>query len=76
MANLEEIILKSANKINEAAIFNEASSVWNHIFFFDSLSPGGKPPSQEMKDLIELNFENFDQFKKRVSKKNKSFVNY
>ena len=38
---LEEIIRKTATKPEERAIFNNAAQVWNHTFFWHSMSPGG-----------------------------------
>ena len=38
---LDEIIRKTATKPEERAIFNNAAQVWNHTFFWHSMSPGG-----------------------------------
>ena len=44
---LEEIVKTSAGKKEDAAIFNNAAQVWNHTFYWNSLSPkgGGTPPA-------------------------------
>ena len=38
---LERIIRESHGKKDDAAIFNNAAQVWNHTFFWHSMSPGG-----------------------------------
>jgi Fe-Mn family superoxide dismutase len=44
---LEEIIAKTAEKADKAAIFNNAAQAWNHAFYWRSLAPkgGGEPPA-------------------------------
>jgi len=44
---LEKIIQATAGKADKAAIFNNAAQVWNHTFYWKSLTPkgGGKPPA-------------------------------
>jgi len=62
---LEEIIKKSANDDSKTGIFNNAAQVWNHTFFWHSLSPnGGGNPTGELADRINSDFESLDQFKK------------
>ena len=44
---LEKIIQATAGKADKAGIFNNAAQVWNHTFYWKSLSAkgGGKPPA-------------------------------
>ena len=44
--SLEEVIAATAGKTDKAGIFNNAAQVWNHTFYWNSLSPkgGGEPP--------------------------------
>jgi Fe-Mn family superoxide dismutase len=44
---LEKIVQATAGKADKAGIFNNAAQVWNHTFYWKSLSPkgGGKPPA-------------------------------
>ena len=44
---LEEIVRASADRPEHTAIFNNAAQVWNHTFYWQSLSPtgGGEPPA-------------------------------
>lgn len=50
--SLEEIIKKSSG-----GIFNNAAQIWNHTFFWNSLSPnGGKDPSGPLAEAINKEF--------------------
>lgn len=63
-ATLEEIILNSFDQDDEREIFNNAAQVWNHNFFWDSLTPdGGGAPEGELARLIERDFGSYDAFK-------------
>ena len=63
-SSLEDIIIKS-----DGAIFNNAAQIWNHTFYWNSLSPmgGGKP---EGKLLIAINksFGSFEKFREEFTK--------
>lgn len=62
--SLEEIIKKS-----EGPIFNNAAQVWNHTFFWNSLSPkGGGEPKGKTADAIKKNFGSFEKFKEEFTK--------
>lgn len=58
VAKLEEIILKTAGSLNQAALFNNAAQVYNHDFFWQSLRPAGSQsePSPELLALINQSF--------------------
>jgi Fe-Mn family superoxide dismutase len=45
---LPDVIVGAAGHTDKAAIFNNAAQVWNHDFYWNSLSPkgGGKPEGQ------------------------------
>ncbi|MFO7977783.1 MAG: superoxide dismutase [Bacteroidales bacterium] len=63
-ATLEEIITKA-----EGGIFNNGAQVWNHTFFWESLSPnGGGTPSGKLSDAIEEQFGSFEKFKDEFTK--------
>lgn len=56
---LEEIILGS-----EGPKFNNAAQIWNHTFFWSSMSPtGGGAPSGEVAQRIDRDFGSLDDFK-------------
>ncbi len=56
--SLEEIVKKSSG-----GIFNNAAQVWNHTFYWNSLSPnGGGEPTGPLADAINQTFGSFAQF--------------
>ena len=62
-ASLEEIIRKA-----EGGIFNNGAQVWNHTFYWESLSPkGGGEPKGKLMEAIEDSFGSFDKFKEEFS---------
>ncbi len=62
--SLEEIVKKSS-----AGIFNNAAQVWNHTFYWHSLSPnGGGEPTGALAEAIEKAFGSFGKFKEEFSK--------
>jgi len=62
-ASLEEII-----KSSQGAVFNNAAQVWNHTFYWNSLSPqGGGRASGEVGQRIEKDFGSFEEFKQKFS---------
>ena len=45
-------------------IFNNAGQVWNHEFFWESMTPkGGGQPDGDLAHLIEVSFGGYDAFK-------------
>lgn len=61
--SLEDIIKKSSG-----GIFNNAAQVWNHTFYWNSLSPkGGGEPSGALADAIVKSFGSFASFKEKMS---------
>ncbi len=60
---LEEVIKKSSG-----GLFNNAAQVWNHTFYWNSLSPdGGGEPTGELAQTITDAFGSFNQFKEKFS---------
>jgi len=66
--SLEEIIRITAGKDDKASVFNNAAQVWNHSFFWKSLSPkgGGKLPAA-LKSKIEESFGSVDICKNELA---------
>lgn len=61
--SLEDIIRKSSG-----GVFNNAAQVWNHTFYWHSLSPnGGGEPSGELRKAIEAKWGSVDAFKTAFS---------
>jgi Fe-Mn family superoxide dismutase len=57
--SLVEIIRES-----DGAVFNNAAQVWNHTFYWSSMSPkGGGAPAGAVKSAIESAFGSFDRFR-------------
>lgn len=63
-ADLETIVRKS-----EGPIFNNAAQVWNHTFYFNSLTPvKGSMPSAALTEAINAAFGSLDNFKSEFAK--------
>ncbi len=61
--SLEQII-KSAS----GGVFNNAAQVWNHTFYWHSLSPqGGGAPTGKIAEAINKAFGSFDEFKAKFN---------
>lgn len=59
--SLEQVVQLSKN--TNAAIFNNAAQIWNHTFFWNSMSPnGGGKPSGDMLAQIEKDFGSYEKF--------------
>lgn len=61
--SLEEIIRSS-----EGGVFNNAAQIWNHTFYWNSLSPnGGNAPTGALADAINATFGSFDELKAKMT---------
>ncbi len=61
---LEEVVKKSTG-----GIFNNAAQVWNHTFYWNSLSPnGGGEPTGALAEAINKAFGSFEKFKEEFTK--------
>ncbi len=61
---LEDIVKKATG-----GIFNNAAQVWNHTFYWHSLSPnGGGAPTGALAEAIDKTFGSFEKFKEDFSK--------
>jgi len=58
-ATLEEIILKATGPV-----FNNGAQVWNHDFYWKSLSPELKKIGSKTQSMLEATWGSVDQFKK------------
>jgi superoxide dismutase, Fe-Mn family len=62
-ASLEDVIMKS-----DAGLFNNSAQVWNHTFYWNSMSPdGGGAPTGEVADAINSAFGSYDEFKAKFA---------
>ncbi len=61
--SLEDIIMNSSG-----GVFNNAAQIWNHTFYWHSLSPnGGGEPSGALADAINTSFGSFADFKEKFT---------
>ncbi len=61
--SLEDII-----KTSSGGVFNNAAQIWNHTFYWNSLSPnGGGEPTGAVADAINAAFGSFEEFKAKFT---------
>ncbi|HBS43026.1 MAG TPA: superoxide dismutase [Fe] [Oceanospirillales bacterium] len=61
--SLEDII-----KTSSGGVFNNAAQIWNHTFYWNSLSPnGGGEPTGAVADAINAAFGSFEDFKTKFN---------
>jgi len=65
----EDVTLEQIIKEADAGpLFNNAAQVWNHTFYWNSLSPeGGGAPTGALAESINKAFGSFDDFKEKFS---------
>lgn len=65
---LEEVVLKSAKAKKDQSVFNNAAQIWNHTFYWNSLSPkGGGKPTGKLAEAVERDFGGYENFKKQLA---------
>ena len=63
---LEEIVRKTYNQTEQAAIFNNASQHWNHMMFWPSMKKGGGGSIPgELERRLTSDFGSVDKFKEQ-----------
>ena len=69
--SLKKIILTAASDTVYTKLFNNASQVWNHNFYWGSLTPDAKKhvPSPELATKINEDFGGFEELKKCLIEK-------
>jgi Fe-Mn family superoxide dismutase len=61
--SLETIIRKTAGDPDQTNVFNNAAQIWNHSFYWKSMSPnGGGAPTRELGALIDRDFGSLEGF--------------
>ena len=61
--SLEALMLKTAGDASKAGIFNNAAQVWNHTFYWHSMTPnGGGEPTGALAERIVEKFGSFEAF--------------
>ena len=62
-ASLEEIIAQS-----DGGMFNNAAQIWNHTFYWNSMSPtGGGAPEGDVAEAINSAFGSYDAFREEFT---------
>ena len=62
--DLESKTLEEIVKSSDGGVFNNAAQIWNHTFYWHSLSPnGGGEPSGALADAINAKWGSFADFK-------------
>ena len=66
-SDLEATVQKSWDA-KDMGMFNNAAQIWNHTFYWNSMSPnGGGKPTGEVADAIEKSFGSYDNFAKEFT---------
>jgi Fe-Mn family superoxide dismutase len=65
--SLEQVIAASSGRADKVGIFNNAAQIWNHTFYWNSLTPkgGGEPPTA-LKQKIEADFGTVEACKQEL----------
>jgi Fe-Mn family superoxide dismutase len=67
--SLEDVIVAA----EPGGVFNNAAQVWNHTFYWHSMTPGGGgEPDGELKTAIDQSFGSVDEFKQTFTDKAKT----
>lgn len=62
--SLEDVVKKSSG-----GVFNNAAQIWNHTFYWNSLSPnGGGQPTGALAEAINAKFGSFEAFQEEFAK--------
>jgi superoxide dismutase, Fe-Mn family len=65
---LEDLIKTASRRADRVAVFNNAAQIWNHTFYWRSLSPtGGKEPPAVLKQMMQKSFGGVEQCKKDLA---------
>jgi Fe-Mn family superoxide dismutase len=67
-ASIEEIVKASKTK-GDGKLLNSASQVWNHGFYWNSLSPDGGKPADKLQQAIDRDFGSIDKLKTQLADK-------
>lgn len=67
--DFETLSLEDIVKTSSAGVFNNSAQVWNHTFYWNSLTPNGAgAPTGALADAINAKWGSFDNFKVEFSK--------
>ncbi|MDR3677155.1 MAG: Fe-Mn family superoxide dismutase [Acidobacteriota bacterium] len=64
----EQMELTAIIRSSSGPIFNNAAQIWNHSFYWNSLTPnGGGQPTGKLAQLIATGFGSFEEFQKQFT---------
>jgi Fe-Mn family superoxide dismutase len=66
-ASLEDLISAASRSPAKSTLFNMAAQVWNHNFYWQSLSPKPQAPSGKLADAIARDFGSLEACKKALT---------
>ncbi len=67
-SELKKATLKEIVQNSKGGVFNNAAQVWNHTFYWNSLSPkGGGNPQKDLSQSLEKSFGSIDKFKEEFT---------
>lgn len=65
---MDQMDLVDIVRQSSGGVFNNAAQVWNHTFYWDSLSPnGGGAPTGKLAAAIDASFGSFEAFKEKFT---------
>lgn len=65
----EGLTLEAIMATSSGGMFNNAAQIWNHTFYWNSLSPkGGGEPAGSLRHAINSQFGSFEAFKQEFTK--------
>ena len=71
--SLDDLIKKTAGDAAKTGVFNNAAQVWNHTFYWKSMSPkGGGKPTGKVLDMLNAAWGDFDKFKEAFTNAGKA----
>ncbi len=65
---LEELIILSSKDQSMAGIFNNAAQIWNHTFYWHSITPNYISPEGKILEMINRDFGSVEQFNSEFEK--------
>jgi Fe-Mn family superoxide dismutase len=63
---LDEIVRRTAGRVDQVAVFNNAAQAWNHAFYWRSLAPKGAAPTGRLLERLRLDLGGPTEAKKAL----------
>lgn len=67
-ATIEEVI-RAAHRQGEQTLFNQSAQVWNHAFFWHSMTPDFTPPDAALSAVLQASFGGLDKLRAEFIKR-------